>query len=145
MRDVTETRLGVCNICEAICGLELTLEGDRVTGVRGNPDDPLSRGHICPKGVSIGDLHDDPDRLRRPVRRDRATGEWTEIGWGEALDLVADGIADAVNRHGRDAVGVYVGNPNAHSLGFATHGVSMIKSLRTRNLFSASSVDQIPH
>ena len=123
MLGVTETRLGVCNLCEAICGLELTIDAGRVTGVRGNPDDPLSRGHICPKGVSIGDLHDDPDRLRRPVRRDRATGEWHEIGWDEALDLVADGIAAAVNRHGRDAVGLYLGNPNAHSLGFATHGV----------------------
>ena len=145
MQDVTETRLGVCNICEAICGLELTLDDGRVTGVRGNPDDPLSRGHICPKGVSIGDLHEDPDRLRRPVRRDRATGEWHEIGWTEALDRVADGIAGAINRHGRDAVGVYLGNPNAHSLGFATHGIPMVKSLRTRNRFSASSVDQIPH
>lgn len=145
MPDVTETRLGVCNICEAICGLQFTVEGDRVTGVRGNPDDPLSRGHICPKGVAIGDLHEDPDRLRRPVRRDRASGEWTEIGWDEALDLVADGIAAAVNRHGNDAVGVYLGNPNAHSLGFSTHGIAMIKSLRTRNRFSASSVDQIPH
>ena len=145
MPDVTETRLGVCNICEAICGLEFTLDGDRVTGVRGNPADPLSRGHICPKGVSIGDLHDDPDRLRRPVRRDRVTGEWTEIRWSEALDLVADEIAGAINRHGRDSVGIYLGNPNAHSLGFATHGTAMVKSLRTRNRFSASSVDQIPH
>ena len=139
------TVLGVCNICEAICGLRITVEGDRVTEVRGNPDDPLSRGHICPKGVSIGDLHHDPDRLRRPVRRDRTTGEWHEIGWDEALDLVADGIAGAVNRHGRDAVGVYLGNPNAHSLGFATHGIAMVKSLRTRNRFSASTVDQVPH
>ncbi len=138
-------KIGVCNICEAICGLRITLEGDRVTGVRGNPDDPLSRGHICPKGVSIGDLHHDPDRLRRPVRRDRATDEWHEISWDEALDLVADGIAGAVNQHGRDAVGVYLGNPNAHSLGFATHGIAMVKALRTRNRFSASSVDQIPH
>ncbi len=151
MLDVTETRLGVCNICEAICGLELTIDAGRVTGVRGSPDDPLSRGHICPKGVSIGDLHDDPDRLRRPVRRvptgstAGADDTWVEIGWDEALDLVADGLAGAANRHGRDAVGVYLGNPNAHSLGFATHGVAMVKSLRTRNRFSASSVDQIPH
>ena len=73
----TETRLGVCNLCEAICGLQLTLTDGRVTGVRGNPDDPLSRGHICPKGVAIADVYDDPDRLRRPVRRvvDAATGE----------------------------------------------------------------------
>jgi anaerobic selenocysteine-containing dehydrogenase len=141
----TTEKIGVCNICEAICGLRITIEDDRVTGVRGNPDDPLSRGHICPKGVSIGDLHHDPDRLRRPVRRDRATGEWHEIGWDEALDLVADGIADTINRHGKDAVGVYLGNPNAHSLGFATHGVAMVKSLRTRNRFSATSVDQLPH
>jgi len=143
------TVLGVCNICEAICGLELTIEGprgaERVTGVRGNPDDPLSRGHICPKGVSIGDLHEDPDRLRRPIRRDRATGEWTEIGWDEALDLAADGIADSLNRHGKDSLGIYLGNPNAHSLGSATHGIRLVKAFRTKNRFSASSVDQIPH
>lgn len=143
------TVLGVCNICEAICGLELTIEGargsERVTGVRGNADDPLSRGHICPKGVSIGDLHEDPDRLRRPVRRDRATGEWTEITWDEALDLVADGIASSINRYGKDSLGIYLGNPNAHSLGSATHGIRLVKAFRTKNRFSASSVDQIPH
>ncbi len=141
------TTLGVCNLCEAICGLELTLTDGRVTGVRGNPADPLSRGHVCPKGVAIADVYDDPDRLRRPVRRvgrgDDA--EWVEIGWDEALDLVADGLAAALNRGGRNAVGVYLGNPNAHALGAATHGLPFIKSLGTRNRFSASSVDQIPH
>ncbi len=141
------TRLGVCNLCEAICGLELTIERGVVTTIRGNPEDPLSRGYICPKGVSLGDVHADPDRLRSPVRRigTGADAEWVEIGWGEALDLVADGLARAVNEHGRDAVGVYLGNPNAHSLGSATHGIAMVKMLRTRNRFSASSVDQIPH
>ena len=64
-----ETRRGVCNLCEAICGLVLTLEDGRVTGVRGNPDDPLSRGHVCPKAFALQDVYDDPDRLRRPVRR----------------------------------------------------------------------------
>ena len=145
------TTLGVCNLCEAICGLELTVEGDgpsaRVTAVRGNPADPLSRGYICPKGVSLADVHADPDRLRTPVRRvgTGADAEWVEISWDEALDRVADGLARAVNERGRDSVGVYLGNPNAHSLGSATHGVAMVKMLRTRNRFSASSVDQIPH
>ena len=144
---MTTTKLGVCNLCEAICGLELTLEAGRVTSIRGNAADPLSRGHICPKGVALADVYTDPDRLRRPVRRvgEGADAEWVEIGWDEALDLVADGLASAINRHGRDAVGIYLGNPNAHSLGSATHGLPMIKSLRTRNRFSASSVDQIPH
>ncbi|WP_244246907.1 molybdopterin-dependent oxidoreductase [Nocardioides euryhalodurans] len=143
--DESRTVIGVCNLCEAICGLQITLEGDRVTGVRGNPDDPLSRGHVCPKGVALGDLHEDPERLRRPLVRDRATGEWSEVDWDEALDLVADRIAATVNQHGADAVGVYLGNPNVHSLGSATHGIRLVKSLRTRNRFSASSVDQIPH
>jgi anaerobic selenocysteine-containing dehydrogenase len=143
----SSVKLGVCNLCEAICGLELTLSDGAVTAIRGNPSDPLSRGYICPKGVSLADVHTDPDRLRRPVRRvgEGADAEWVEIGWGEALDLVADGLARAVNEHGRNALGVYLGNPNAHSVGVATHGVAMVKMLRTRNRFSASSVDQIPH
>ena len=143
----TGTRQGVCNLCEAICGLRVTFTDGEVTGIRGNPDDPLSRGHICPKGVSLADVHADPDRLRRPVRR-VGTGEevrWEEMEWDEALDLVADRLAATSRAHGRDAIGVYLGNPNAHSLGSATHGTAFVRSLRTRNRFSASSVDQVPH
>lgn len=139
----SEKKLGVCNLCEAICGLEITLEDGRVTGIRGNPADPLSRGHICPKGTALADIHADPDRLRRPVRR--AGDSWEEIGWDQALDLVADGLARAINDHGRDALAIYLGNPNAHSLGSLTHGTAMLKSFRTRNKFSATSVDQLPH
>ncbi len=139
----TGTRLTACNLCEAICGLELTLTDGKVTGIRGNPDDPLSRGYICPKGVALADVYDDPDRLRRPIRR---VGDgWVEISWDEALDRVADALAGALETHGRDAVGVYLGNPNAHALGSATHALPFVKSLGTRNRFSASSVDQIPH
>jgi anaerobic selenocysteine-containing dehydrogenase len=139
----TGTRLTACNLCEAICGLELTLEDGRVTGIRGNPDDPLSRGYICPKGVALADVYDDPDRLRRPVRR--VGDEWVEISWDEALDRVADALASTLETHGRNSVGVYLGNPNAHALGSATHALPFVKSLGTRNRFSASSVDQIPH
>jgi anaerobic selenocysteine-containing dehydrogenase len=143
----TGTRIGVCNLCEAICGIELTLEDGSVTGIRGNAADPLSRGYICPKGVSMADVYTDPDRLRRPLRRvgEGAAATWEEMGWDEALDLVADRLAATAEAHGPDAVGVYLGNPNAHSVGFATHGVPFVKSLRTRNRFSASTVDQIPH
>jgi anaerobic selenocysteine-containing dehydrogenase len=143
--------LAACNLCEAICGLELTIEdrpaGPVVTSVRGNDEDPLSRGHICPKGVALADVYADPDRLRHPVKRvgEGPDAQWVEISWDEALDLTADGIAAAVNQHGRNALGVYLGNPNAHSLGAQTHGVTMIKTFKTRNKFSASSVDQVPH
>ncbi len=144
------TRLTACNLCEAICGLVLTIEerpdGPVVTGVRGNPDDPLSRGHVCPKGVAIADVQADPDRLRTPVRRvgRGADATWEEISWDEAVRLAADGLADTQERHGRDAVGVYLGNPNVHSLGAMTHGVRLAKTLRTHNTYSATSVDQLP-
>ena len=143
----TGTRIGVCNLCEAICGIELTITDGAVTGIRGNEADPLSRGYICPKGVSMADIHADPDRLRRPLRRigegDEAT--WEELGWDEAYDLVAERLAATITEHGANAVGMYVGNPNVHSLGFLTHGVPFMKTLRTRNKFSATSVDQLPH
>ncbi|WP_435769285.1 molybdopterin-dependent oxidoreductase [Nocardioides sp. SYSU DS0651] len=138
-----EQRIGVCNLCEAICGLVLTIEDGRVTGARGNPADPLSRGHVCPKGVAIGDVHADPDRLRRPVRR--VGDSWEEMGWDEALDLVADRIAATINEHGDDALATYLGNPSVHSLGALTHGIAMLQSFRTRNKYSATSVDQLPH
>lgn len=139
--------LGVCNLCEAICGLRLTIDDDRVTSVRGNPEDPLSRGHICPKGVAIGDIYADPDRLRTPVRRVGPASDptWEQIGWGEAFDLVADRLAATINEHGRDAVALYLGNPNVHSLGSQTHGTGLVKALRTKNTYSATSVDQLPH
>lgn len=147
----TRTVTGVCNLCEAICGLTMTLTdgpgGPEVTGVRGNDADPLSRGHICPKGVALPDVQADPDRLRRPVRRHGtgADATWEEISWDEALDLTADALARTIREHGRDAVGVYLGNPNVHSLGSMTHGTRLVKTLRSKNTYSATSVDQLPH
>ncbi|MDP9822627.1 molybdopterin-dependent oxidoreductase [Nocardioides massiliensis] len=142
-----ETRIGVCNLCEAICGLEITVEGRTVTGIRGNPADPLSRGYVCPKGVSLADVYADPDRLRRPVRRVGAGAEatWVEMDWDEAYDLVAERLAAVIRDHGRNAVAGYLGNPTAHSIGAATHGSELLRVIGTRNRFSASSVDQIPH
>src|SRR5690242_6789402 len=111
-------RRGVCNLCEAICGLVFTLDDDTgaITSVRGDADDPLSRGHICPKAVALQDLHEDPDRLRRPVRRVGPVEDarWEEISWDEALDTVADRLAATVREHGRDALAIYLGNPNVH-------------------------------
>jgi anaerobic selenocysteine-containing dehydrogenase len=138
----TGTRLTACNLCEAICGLELTITDGEVTAIRGNPRDPLSRGYICPKGVALADTYEDPDRLRRPlVRRGE---DWIETDWDHALDLVADRLAETIAQHGRDSVGVYLGNPNVHALGSATHGVPFVKALGTRNRFSATTVDQAP-
>ncbi|WP_433011229.1 molybdopterin-dependent oxidoreductase [Kribbella sp. CA-294648] len=136
-------RRTACNLCEAICGVLVTVEGGRVTDIRGDEADPLSRGHICPKAVALRDLQEDPDRLTQPVRR-TATG-WQELGWEEAYAYVAEKLQAVQKTHGRNSIGVYLGNPNVHSVGAMTHMPTVVRLLKTRNRFSATSVDQLPH
>jgi anaerobic selenocysteine-containing dehydrogenase len=137
------THFRTCTLCEAICGLAIELEGERIVSIRGDRDDPFSRGHICPKGVALQDVHADPDRLRHPVRR--TTSGWERIGWDEALDYVAFRLRTVQRQHGRDAVAVYQGNPTVHNYGTLLYAPGFIRALGTRNRFSATSVDQLPH
>ena len=131
-----------CHLCEALCGIEIRTRGDEIVGVRGDAADPFSRGHVCPKAVALIDIHNDPDRLRGPLRR---VGErWEPIGWDEAFDLVASRFAAIQREHGANALGVYLGNPNAHHVGSILNAPAMIRALQTRNRFSATSVDQLP-
>src|SRR5690348_5174788 len=132
-----------CPLCEATCGVAIETEGDRVVGVRGDDADPFSRGYICPKATALADLHHDPDRLRRPLIREGAS--WRELGWDEALDLVASRLREIRSRHGRDALAVYQGNPTVHNLGLVTYGQLLFRSLGTRQMYSATSLDQLPH
>jgi anaerobic selenocysteine-containing dehydrogenase len=132
-----------CPLCEATCGVAIEVDGDRVVSVRGDEADPFSKGYICPKGTALADLHHDPDRLRTPMRR---TGDtWTPIGWDEALDLVAHRLRDIRSAHGPDAIGIYQGNPTAHNLGLLTYGQLALRTLGTKNMYSATSLDQLPH
>ena len=136
------THFRTCHLCEAMCGLAIEVEGDRVVGVRGDRDDPLSRGYMCPKGPALAQLHEDPDRLRRPLRR-TASG-WQEIDWDEALDAAAEGIHRLQREHGNDALAVYVGNPAVHNHAAVMFGPPFLRELRTRHRYSATSVDQLP-
>lgn len=139
---VSETALRVCPFCEATCGLTLTIDDGRVTGARGDRDDVFSAGFICPKGASFGELDNDPDRLSAPlVRRD---GVLIEATWDEAFAAMADGLGAAVRDHGGTSVGVYLGNPNAHTVAGALYPPLIIRGLGTRQVFSASTLDQMP-
>ncbi|WP_455354685.1 molybdopterin oxidoreductase family protein [Streptomyces sp. SYSU K217416] len=136
------TALRVCPLCEATCGLTLTIEGTRITSARGDRDDVFSRGFICPKGASFGELDGDPDRLRTPlVRKD---GRLREATWDEAFDAVAAGLRPLIEQDGPNAVGVLLGNPNVHTMAGALYPPVLLSLLRTRNLFTASTLDQMP-
>ncbi|MFG3267478.1 molybdopterin oxidoreductase family protein [Streptomyces bobili] len=139
---MSRTALRICPLCEATCGLTLTIEGTRVTSARGDRDDVFSNGFICPKGASFGAVDGDPDRLRTPlVRRD---GELREATWTEAFDAVAAGLRPVVERHGPHAVGMVLGNPNVHTMAGALYPTVLLAALGTRSLFTASTVDQMP-
>jgi anaerobic selenocysteine-containing dehydrogenase len=140
---VAELHYRACHLCEAICGVVVEHEGDRVLSVRGDDDDPFSRGHICPKALGLADLHHDPDRLKRPLRR--RGRDFEEIGWDDAFDEVSERIRDVQRRHGRDAVAHYVGNPVAHNYGSTLYAMGFLPAaLGSRARFSSQSVDNLP-
>lgn len=136
------THYRTCPICEATCGLAIDVVDGRVTKIRGDQDDVFSKGFVCPKGASLRDLHEDPDRLRTPlVKRD---GRFEEATWDEAFAAVEAGLRRVTEAHGQQAVGAYLGNPNAHNFESGLYMRPFLKSLGTRNIFSASTVDQMP-
>ncbi|MFJ7529120.1 Anaerobic selenocysteine-containing dehydrogenase [Streptomyces sp. MnatMP-M77] len=139
----TRTAPRICPLCEATCGLTLTIEGTTVTGARGDRDDIFSRGFICPKGASFGGLDADPERLRVPLVRGE-DGELREAGWSEAFDLIAARIPELTRTHGPNAVGVVLGNPNVHTMAGSLYPPQLLGALRTSNVFTASTLDQMP-
>ena len=140
---VTRTALRICPLCEAACGLEVGLSaaGD-VVRIRGDRDDVWSGGYLCPKGPALKQLHEDPDRLRAPVVR--RNGSFVEVGWDEAFAEAGRLLGAVVTAHGRGALGAYVGNPSVHNLGGQLYLKPLLKALGTRNIFTASTVDQRP-
>ncbi len=131
-----------CTLCEACCGIEVEVDDGRIAAIRGDELDPLSRGEICAKAAALTDLHEDPDRLRHPIRR---TGNgWERLDWREALDLAAEGILAVQGRHGTDAAAIYLGEPVVHNLGAILFGDALVAALGTRKRFSSNSLDQFP-
>lgn len=137
-----ETAYRVCPLCEATCGLEITLDDGKVVGVRGDRHDPFSKGFICPKGALLGELDQDPDRLRAPLIREDDT--WREASWPEAFAHIDQRLRPLINTHGKDAVATYLGNPNVHTMAGGLYIKPLLQALGSRNIFSASTVDQMP-
>ncbi|MFI1651144.1 molybdopterin oxidoreductase family protein [Streptomyces avidinii] len=139
---MSRTALRICPLCEATCGLTLTLADGAVTGARGDREDVFSRGFICPKGAAFGALDSDPDRLRGPLVR--RAGRLREATWEEAFDAIAAAVPALVREYGAQSVGVVLGNPNVHTMAGALYPPLLLKALGTRNLFTASTLDQMP-
>lgn len=143
MSEHERTHYRSCHLCEAMCGVEIRVRGSEILSVRGDAADPFSRGHVCAKALALKDVHEDPDRLRQPLRR--TPSGWQAVPWDEALDETAARLVDVQRRAGRDAVATYFGNPQVHGYGALLGGARLVRALRSRNRYSATSVDQLPH
>ena len=131
-----------CPLCEATCGLEIHTQEEKVVHIKGDTQDPFSKGYICPKGYSVKELHSDPDRIRKPMIRDGS--EWQEVSWEEAFSEVRKGLRSVIEEHGKNAVAVYLGNPSVHNLGSMLYIPNFLRALGSQSIFSASTLDQIP-
>lgn len=138
------THYRTCNICEAMCGIEVKHQGKEILSIKPDKDDPFSLGHICPKAVALQDYYHDPERLKKPIKK-TANGEWEEIEWDAAFTEIGTRMRAIQADHGKNAVGVYLGNPNAHNFGNAIFLPQFIKALGSNNRYSSASADQMPH
>jgi anaerobic selenocysteine-containing dehydrogenase len=140
---MTITAFRTCPLCEATCGLEITLDGGAVTRVRGDDADVFSKGYVCPKGIALGELHNDPARLRYPLIRG-ADGIHRRATWSEAWAEIDRLMRPVREAHGNGAIGLFLGNPNVHNSSTTLYAPALIRALGTRNVFTASTVDQMP-
>ncbi len=138
-----EKHYRACHLCEATCGIEITHNKKEIISIKGDKKDTFSQGHYCPKALVLKDIYNDPDRLRKPIKR--SGQNWHEISWDEALDTVVDRFASIRSNHGPDGIGSYLGNPCVHNYGMMTHAGHFLGLLKSKNRFSATSLDQLPH
>lgn len=133
----------VCPLCEAGCGLESSVEAGDVVAIRGNPDHVLSRGHLCPKALGLKELHEDRDRLRTPLLR-TPDGRLVPASWDDAFELIDRRLVSVIDRHGADAVALYLGNPVAHDFATTLYAGALMRALGSRNVYTANTVDAMP-
>ncbi len=137
------THRRACNLCEAICGIVIEAEGNKIISIQGDKSDPFSKGHICPKVMGLKYVYEDPNRLKLPMQR-TASG-WKKISWTQAFDEIEKNIKKIVAQYGNDALGIYFGNPSVHNTGTILNTTALARALKTKNIFSATSADQLPH
>ena len=138
-----QTHYRTCNICEAMCGIAIEYKDKQIISIKGDKKDPFSKGHMCPKALALQDYYEDKDRIRTPIKK--TSSGWQEISWQQAFDEITKKISLIQNQFGKNALGIYLGNPNAHNFGNALFIKPFFKATGTLNRYSSASTDQMPH
>ncbi|MAZ88326.1 MAG: dehydrogenase [Cellvibrionaceae bacterium] len=149
---MSKTHYRTCHLCETMCGIEVEYDGEQIQSIRGDKKDVLSQGNICPKATGLQDIHTDPDRLRQPMIRRRKNpshksedDQWETVSWNDALEFAAQGLAKIQREKGHNAVASYCGRSVAHNIGALLSIEPLRRILGSRNTFTGSTVDQMPH
>lgn len=142
--DNRETITRSCPICEACCGLELEVDrsAKKILSVRGDANDPRSKGYVCPKATAVKGLYEDPERLTKPIRKTESG--WEEISWEEAYRYAGERIAAVREAHGKDSIATYIGNPIGHCASGMLAVPMYLQAMDSERLFSAATMDQQP-
>ena len=141
MSEITKYR--TCHLCEAMCGVEIVLKNGEVKKIFGDKKDPFSKGHICPKAIGLNDLHYDTNRLKKPLKK--IDNDWIEISWEQAIEEVSEKLYQLQEKNGKNAIAIYSGNPSVHNLGTILGAPLFYKTIKSKNMFSATSADQLAH
>jgi len=129
-----------CRVCEPLCGMVATVSDGELVQVRPDADHPLSAGFACPKGIAMAEVHNDPDRVLHPLKR-QPNGSFERVSWEAALEEIGDRLGAVVKRHGGDAVGWYMGNPGAFSYSHPLWVKGFLDALGSPHSYTASSQD----
>ena len=143
----------VCNYCEAMCGLEIHYvptadTPETIFKVRPDKKDTFSKGSVCPKASALGPLLLDKSRLKYPVKKivnETGNTDWQQISWDEAFNIVSEKLVSLRKTYGANTTAAYLGNPIVHNMGMLLFIKTFIRSLGSKNIFSATSMDQLPH
>ena len=144
----TAKKAGICapvrcvKPCAAWRFASTAAQRGRVTSIRGNRDDVWSHGHLCPKGASLAALHDDPDRIRRPMIK--VDGRWQEVSWDAAFRRCTELLTPVIRKYGIGAVTAYTGNPLAHYFSLARYAGVLLGMSGMPVIYSPGTVDQWP-
>jgi anaerobic selenocysteine-containing dehydrogenase len=134
-----QTKQSYCNICAAKCGVIVSIEGDTVTSVRGDPDHPLSHGYTCSKGRALPEVHHHARRLNDPlVRRD---GSLHAVPWDESLDGLGERLKRIVEEHGADAVALYWATGAANDIIGKSFAEAFVRGIGSKSVYSAITID----
>lgn len=136
---MAETVQTFCRICEALCGLDVTVEGDQVVDIKPDNDHVATRGYGCLKGLKQHKMYDTPDRLLYPMQR--VDGELQRVSWDDALSSIGGKVRELIDNHGPDSIAMYVGTAAGFGVLHPVFAAGFMQGVGSTSMFASATQD----